>query len=134
MARLEAKLAVLRRRYVRGYNRERILGLNRFIDWLMALPEDLDRRFLTAVEAIEEENRMPYVTSAERIGREEGLKEGLREGLIEGIEVALLLKFGPAGREIVPEVRQLSEVDLIRRVHAAIAEARTIDDVRRVYA
>jgi hypothetical protein len=36
--RLAAKVTVLRRLYTRSYNREQIVGLFRFIDWLLALP------------------------------------------------------------------------------------------------
>src|SRR5712692_8067749 len=68
-ARLDGKLRVLRRLYRQGYSREQIVGLYRFVDWVMALPADLERRFLDEVEAIEEENKMPYITSAERLGR-----------------------------------------------------------------
>src|SRR5689334_3098770 len=43
-SRLSAKLIVLRRLYELGYNREQILGLFRFVDWVMGLPSGLERR------------------------------------------------------------------------------------------
>jgi hypothetical protein len=73
---------------------------------------------------------MPYITSVERIGRE----EGLREGLLEGIELALTLKFGPAGQELLPEIRELTDLTVIRAVQAAAIAARTVDEVRKIYA
>ena len=136
-ARLRAKLAVMRRLYARGYNREHILGPFRFIDWVMRLPEDLERAFWSDWQEYEEEKQMRYVTSVERIGREEGRvegrQEGLSEGLLAGIELALKLKFGPAGQEIIPEIRRLTGLALIRAVYARIETATTIDDVRQVY-
>jgi len=140
-ARLRAKLAVMRRLYARGYKREHILGLFRFIDWVMRLPEDLERAFWSDWREYEEEKQMRYVTSVERIGREEGREqgreegrqEGLSEGLLAGIELALKLKFGPAGQEIIPEIRRLTGLALIRAVYARIETATTIDDVRQVY-
>lgn len=141
-ARLVAKLSMLRRFYARGYNRNQIVGLFRVIDWLMALPPELARRFWQEVSVLEQEQKMPYITSVERIGREEGLKEGLKEGheaglrdgLIEGIELILRAKFGPAGQQIIPEIRQLTEVSAIRSIYARLESAETLDDLHRVIA
>lgn len=78
---------------------------------------------------------MPYVTSWERMaterGRAEGRAEGLREGLLDGIEVALKLKFKRAGRQLVPEIRQLTDPKKLRALHRAIDKASTLDDLRR---
>jgi hypothetical protein len=68
---------------------------------------------------------MPYVTSAERLGRLEGLREG--------IELALRLKFGAASQEIMPEIRQITDLAVIRAIYAQIEAAQTIDDLRRLY-
>ena len=141
IARFAEKLGILRGLYRQGYSREQIVGLYRFIDWVMALPPALERRFLDQVEAFEEENQMPYVTSAERIGREEGLQEsrqeglqtGLRQGLLDGIALALKIKFGAASAEILPEIQALSSLEAIRAVYAQIETAQTLDDVRRSY-
>ncbi len=92
---------------------------------------------------------MPYITSVERIGREEGRKEGLeegrqkgrqegrheglREGLLDGIELAMKLKFGEAGQSIVPEIRELVDLSIIRAVYTSIEDATAVDDIRRVY-
>jgi hypothetical protein len=144
-ARLREKLAVMRRLYALGYSREQTLRLFRFIDWVMRLPDDLDRQFWKVWRAYEEEKQMRYVTSVERIGREEGRQEGLQEGLqkgreeglseglLDGIELALKLKFGPASRQIVPEIRRLTDLAIIRAVYARIETATTIDDVRQAY-
>lgn len=43
----------------------------------MRLPEDLEREFSRELLAFEEEKKMPYMTSVERIGRQEGRQEGL---------------------------------------------------------
>ena len=81
-----AKLGLIRRLYERGYDRERVLSLFGFIDWLLALPPEHEARVLREVEAIEEEWKMPYVTSAERIGLARGLEQGRQEGLEQGLE------------------------------------------------
>src|SRR5205814_356023 len=68
-ARLAAKLALVRRLYNLGYNREQILGIFRFIDWVMRLPDDLSRQFWVELQRLEANEQMPYITSVERIGR-----------------------------------------------------------------
>ena len=80
---------------------------------------------------------MPYVTSAERIGREEGLQQGLqqglRQGLLDGIALALKIKFGVASQQILPEIQALTSLEVIRTVYAQLETAQTLDDVRRSY-
>jgi hypothetical protein len=83
-ARYAAKLKLIRILYSRGWDRQRIIGLFVIIDWMMRLPKDLANRMRQDVAAIEESMRMPYVTSFERLAREEGVKEGRLEGLEEG--------------------------------------------------
>ncbi len=82
--RYQWKWKLTRMLYERNYTKEEILNLYRFIDWLMGLPESLTKQFNTQHKEYEEEKRMPYITTAERIGREEGLREGLQKGLEKG--------------------------------------------------
>ncbi|WP_338438767.1 DUF4351 domain-containing protein [Synechococcus elongatus] len=70
------KLELLKLLYERGFEREQIIGLFRFIDWLLSLPKGLELEFRNELSAYEQERRMPYITSIERIGREEGRLEG----------------------------------------------------------
>lgn len=54
------------------------------IDWLMVLPEELSRQFQDQTRAYEEEKKMAYITTSERIGIEKGMQEGLQKGRQEG--------------------------------------------------
>ena len=49
----------------------------RLVDWLVASPEELEKRFRDEVRKFEEDLSMPYVTSIDRLGREDGRREGL---------------------------------------------------------
>ena len=66
--RYEGKLSITRQLYRRGFSRQDVLNLYRFIDWVIGLPEALEQEFLEEVRQFEEENRMPYITNAERFG------------------------------------------------------------------
>ncbi|MDX2239387.1 MAG: hypothetical protein NW224_01775 [Leptolyngbyaceae cyanobacterium bins.302] len=78
-ARKEWKFRLTRRLYEQGYERQDILNLFRFLDWLMELPESLKQAFWTDLEQYERERQMPYVTSIEQIGIQKGREEGREE-------------------------------------------------------
>ena len=78
--RLAIKLALARALYVRGYGRERLLKLFRFLDYVLTLPEELSREFDRELEDIEETLNMPYVTGIERHARRKGARKGARKG------------------------------------------------------
>ncbi|NJL28081.1 MAG: DUF4351 domain-containing protein [Thermoanaerobaculia bacterium] len=82
--RLRWKTQLVRGLYERGYQRRDVLELMRFIDWLMALPEELALQFREEHKRFEEELRMRYVTTFERFSKQEGLEEGLRQGVQVG--------------------------------------------------
>jgi len=88
------KLYLARMLYERGYDKKDILELFRFIDWLMILPDDLEKRFWEELVNIEEEKKMPYVTSVERIGIEKGIQQGVRQGAKMLIKRLLIRRFG----------------------------------------
>jgi hypothetical protein len=139
--RARAKVNLTRRLYQRGYDRVAIQRLYRFIDWLLQLPEDLETVTWLEIKAMQEEQEMTYVTTAERYGRSEGLREGRSEGLIEGlieglqqgIVLALKIKFGLVGSALTSEIREIRDPALLRSIMERIETAATVDEVRATY-
>jgi len=98
-ARLRWKVRLVRHLYDRGFERQDVELLFRFIDWLMGLPEELEERFDVELRRIEGETGMRYVTRFEQraidrgreqgiqLGRQEGREEGLHCGLEEGVQL-----------------------------------------------
>jgi hypothetical protein len=78
--RLTWKLRMVRHLYERGLERRDVRRLFRFIDWLMALPDELEERVSVELRQLEGETKMPYVIPFERLAIERGRKEGLQEG------------------------------------------------------
>jgi Domain of unknown function (DUF4351) len=72
--RKQVKFTLARSLYQRGYPRQDVIQLFRFLDWLIILPEALEQQFWQELRAFEEEQNMPYITSVERIGFERGLQ------------------------------------------------------------
>jgi hypothetical protein len=85
------KFRLTRALYDKGYERQQILDLYRFIDWIMILPEPIEREFWQELQTFEEERKVTYVTNAERFGFERGIQTGRQEGRQEG-ELALILR------------------------------------------
>ena len=137
-ARKRVKLRLIRFLYERDYTREQILAWFRVLDWMLRLPEDLDREFREELIAFEEETQMPYVTSVERIGIQKGLEQGRQEGRQEGRkegEAAILLrqialKFGPPTEEVCAQI-EAADADTLLDWSARILTAERVDDIFR---
>ena len=130
--RYRVKLALAKSLYQRGWSRTDILELFRFIDWMLRLPEALEERLWSEIRRFEEVQKMPYVTSVERIGirkgiaqgRAEGLEQGLEKGLEQGLERERQLLLRLIHKRFGPEVARQSEALL-----AGIADAQRLEDL-----
>ena len=68
---------------------QRILRLLAFLDWLVALPTELESLFFDETESARGADVMPYVTSWERMGIKKGLEQGQR-GREQGLQLGEL--------------------------------------------
>jgi len=131
------KLYLTRRLYERGYGREDVLNLFRFIDWMMSLPEAVEEEIWQEIREYEEVEQMTYITSVERIGFkrgvQEGVQQGIRKGLLAGIELGLELKFGSAGLCLLPEIYKIEDVDVLRAIHEGLKTVTTVEELRSIY-
>jgi len=81
---------------------------------------------------------MPFITSFERLakeegreeGRDQGEQEGRQAGLKRGIQTALELKFGSAGLGLMPEINRLSDVQTLEQILDQIKTVNTPDELR----
>lgn len=112
------KLWLMRRLYRSGYDRQRVLDLFGFIDWVLQLPEPQALDFWQKLQEIEEEQHMHYVTSVERIGIEKGIEQGMQQGMQQGIQI------GQAELVLRLMSRRFGVVSprLIERIHAVPSE------------
>ncbi len=116
--RLDWKLRLFRRLYERGFSKQDILELFRFIDWLLWLPDELTQKFRQTVAEYEEGKRMPYVTSIERLGRQEGREEGRQEGrqdaTREDVMMILRERFSAVSPAIVEALGRIDDLGTLR--------------------
>ncbi|MFH0725039.1 MAG: Yae1 family protein [Pseudomonadota bacterium] len=132
------KLLLIKTLYEKGYPREDILNLFRFIDWMMKLPNDMEKMFWEEIQQYEEDKHMPYVTSVEKIGyqrgvlsgKREGKREGRREGLREGIELALQIKFGNHhALRLIPRLQAIVDCTRLDMIKEALKTAKDVKEI-----
>ena len=121
------KLHLVRLLLERGYDRKDILELFRFIDWLLALPKGLEIEFRQERMALEEEKNMPYVTSGERLAKEEGALEDAREMVLE----ALAIRFKSVPEDIASTIQAMDSRAVLKTVHRQAISCRTLAAFRK---
>lgn len=129
LERKQQKLSLVRRLYQQGFEREDVLNLLAFVDWVLTLPQDLEREFLFEVEQLEAEQRMQYVTSFER----SGIEKGKLEALLKGIALGLKLKFSESGQNLLPEIESIQDVSVLEAILEGIDAASTVSQLRQIY-
>jgi hypothetical protein len=112
--------------YARDYTREQILAWFRVLDWMLRLPEDLEKGFMDELTAFEEQQNMPYVTSVERIGIQKGRREGEAAVLLRQIS----LKFGQPSEHVRARI-EAADADTLLDWSARILTAERVDDIFR---
>lgn len=120
------KLHLIRRLYERGYRRARIAGLLRFIDWVLALPKEMEKTLWSEIRKIAEVTQMRYVSSFERLAIEQGLEQGLEQGQIRNARANVLEILTMRFRSVPPElVDQINALDDLQRLTWLIRQSVT---------
>ncbi len=126
LQRLQSKLSLVRGLYERGYGRNQILELFRLIEWMMVLPEELERNFRTELRRYEEEKRMPYITGFER----EGMVQATRENVIEALET----RFGVVPVSFSSHLKALNDLTQLKRLLRQAITVGSIEEFEQVLA
>ncbi len=111
--RLHWKIELVKALYGVGYDRQHVLDLLRFIDWVLILPKELENQFDDAIKPYEECQKMPYVTSFERRGMEKGALQTAREAVLD----ILQLRFQEVSQALTDRVNTLDDLQLLRELH-----------------
>ena len=127
-SRLRWKIRLMRRLYEGGYERQDVLELFRFIDWLLRLPPTLESRFNDELEELEAERKMRYVTSIERRGLEKGREEGFLRGEASVLRLQLKRRFSLLPEWVDHRLEQASRNEL-ERWAGRVIEASALEEV-----
>lgn len=130
--RFQWKLRLCKLLYERGYGKEDILELMRFIDWIMVLPEELEKRFDDAMLQYEEERTMQYVTSFERQGIKKGIQQGIQQGLLQNSREAVIdilqVRFELVPDDIVETINSLEDLAVLKELLKKAATIESVED------
>jgi hypothetical protein len=134
--RAKVKLDLILRLRERKMTGEELRHWYRYLDWFLPLSEERERALWEELKRLDKEETVPFVSYADRVGREEGRQEGLQEGLLQGlydgIEALLEVKLGTEGLALLPQIRALTDPALLRSILTACKTAAGIEDIRRL--
>ncbi len=138
--RFQVKWRLVRSLYQSGFNRQQVIDLFRFIDWVLHLPREADERLRDNIVAFEESQKMPYISSVERIGEERGRligqqigqqigeERGRKGGQAEMLTRLLQRRFGTVPVWVSEKVAQ-ADLAALEAWGDRILEATTLDGV-----
>ena len=118
--------------YERGYEKQDIIELYCFIDWLLVLPEALEKEFIRELHEFEKEKIMQYVSNIERVGFKKGKQQGIQQGMQQGESTMLVRqierKFGQVSKEVKQKIGA-ADSDTLLEWGEKILSASTLDDI-----
>jgi hypothetical protein len=111
--------------YDLGYNAQEVRQLFALIDWMMHLRPDLEERFRVELSSLEEERRMPYVTSIERLAQAQGEARGMASVVLAQLSEVC----GRLSEEEQLRVRSLS-TDQLDELAKALLQFESLADLK----
>lgn len=110
----------------KGFSREEILHVFRFLDGILALV-DLDKERIIYNEFLSQEvKEVAYVTNFERLAIEKGMLRSARESVVEALEV----KFGSVPEDIPTRLQGIEEREVLKQLHRQAILASSLDDFK----
>ena len=142
--RFDAKRRLDRLLYERNWPRQRIIDLFRVLDWMLKLPDSLERQLWQDIENIEGARKVTYVSSIERFaiergmkkgiqqgmqqGMQQGIEKGIQQGLAQGLRRQLSRRFGPLSPEVTRQLEHATPEQL-EIWSDRVLDARTLGEV-----
>jgi hypothetical protein len=128
-ARRTWKLRLIKSLYDHGLDGGQVRLLFKFLDSMLVLPRELAKALSLELAEFEKERKMPYVSSIERIAREEGKAEGKVETLLR----LLTKRLGTAvPAELEAQIRSTDDLTRLDTWIDAGLEAADLADFRRM--
>jgi hypothetical protein len=101
--RRKQKFDLITMMYQRGYSRQEVIDLFRFIEWVMTLPPELEKAFKQDLITYEDEKNMPYISNLER----ESEAKGRDAGKVELVIKLLNRRVGKISEETLAKIEKL---------------------------
>jgi len=134
--RFDWKLSIIKRLYEMGYGRDDIWNLYRFIDWIMVLPEELNRKLHNEIIKYEEVKNMPHITTAEKIGMEKGIQQGVQQGVLEDAREAVIdileMRFDVVPQSIIKIINGIDDISILKSLRKKAVKAISLDEFMKI--
>ncbi|WP_017717400.1 Rpn family recombination-promoting nuclease/putative transposase [Kamptonema formosum] len=128
------KWSLIRRLFERGYNREQVVPLFQFIDWMMALPVELQRELRQELKRYQEESQMPLISRMELMAKEEGREEGIVRNARDSVIEILQARFQVAPPAIVEAVNSISDVARLKQLLRQAIAVASVEEFQQLLA
>ncbi|MFB8791168.1 MAG: transposase [Potamolinea sp.] len=122
------KWNLVRGLYDRGYDREDIIKLFRLLDWMMSLPEQLQRSFEVKLTSYQEERQMPVLSRMELRGMQAGILQTARESVLEVLDV----RFEVVPIEVIEAVKEIEDPSVLKRLLRQAISITSIEEFQQV--
>jgi hypothetical protein len=135
----ERKRELVLQMFQHDWNQQLMADLFNVLDWMMPLPDDMQRALVAQVRSLQRRFNMPFenclVKYAKLEARAEGLAEGRAEGRVEGrrlgaqhlVQAVLALRFGQLGPPVLAVLDRATEVQL-EALGLATMQAATLEE------
>ena len=100
--------------YKRGYQKQDVIHLFLFIDWVMILPEELKRSFSQRLLEYEEGKKMRFVSSVEEYCMEKGMEKGMLKEAREMVAEVLSTKFSAVPEHIIKRLSTIEDRSFLK--------------------
>jgi len=122
--------------YERGYKRDDMIQLLKFIDWIMRLPEDLNGLFWQEIKEYGEGKQMPYLTSLEQTAMKKGMQQGVQQGMQQGTQQEaqrlltqiINIKFKNISESLMEKINDITDTDTLEILHHHAVLCNSIED------
>lgn len=127
--RYQWKVFLIKRLYKSGYEKQDVIRLFDFIDWVMGLPEELEEQLWTEIQKIEEEGKMEYISSVERIGIKRGIQQGMQQGTMKLLSRQIARRFQVSPDSVQPMFAGLT-TEQLEELGERFVDAESLDEIR----
>jgi len=116
------KRTLIKSLYRKGYTKDEIRELYKFIDWIVALPKYLEEKLVYEIREFREEKKMPIITNMEKFMMKKQTEEIAKKMKKQVEEIARKMLERNVDVKIIAESTSLSEAE-VKKLKATLKKA-----------
>jgi len=92
----------------------------------------MEESFWAEMQQYEEDKKMDYVTSVERIGIKKGIQQGMLKTAREAVIDILEVRFDVVPQTVIKAIMEIDEPELLKRLHKRAATVTSPEEFSQV--